>query len=483
MRGRDGSQRSLPRTLRTMQGGGRALLRHWPLLAVLAPAAALRVVAWFAVYPAWWVLYDGIAYLQDAIQLRPDNWRPSGYSLLLIRPLLPLHSIALITAAQHLMGIGVGALVYATVLRLGLPRWAAALAAIPPLFDGYVIATEQMLASETLFGTLALVALVLLLWPAGRPRHVLVAAAGLLLGLAALTRTVGLPLIALAALFLLLPRPAWSRLIVICMAFALPIWLYALWFSQTYGQLNLTLSSGIFLYGEATQFVDCDKVRFSDEQLRRLCPAEPIGARNENWYIFDANSPLRKTGLSSPAYNALAGRFAVEAIRAQPVDYARVVWEGVARSFSWDQETQNNDMLFDNDHRLPTQALAAGKAYQGRDPEPVTQPALVHALAAYQRVVHVRGTAFLLGLLVAAAGLLFGRDSGERRLRRALLLTGGAATVLLMIPVMTTIFAPRYRVPAIPELTLAAAMGASLLANRWRAGRDVWEARRVKAAA
>nr|MDQ6900620.1 hypothetical protein [Candidatus Dormibacteraeota bacterium] len=186
----------------TVERAGDAVQRHWLLLAVLAPAVILRMMAWFAINPAWWILGDAIAYLQDAMHLHPDNWRPSGYSLLLLRPLLPMHSLSLVTGVQHVMGVGVGVLVYATSLRLGLPRWVAVLAAIPALFDGYVIATEQMLASESLFATLMVVALVLLLWPAGRPAHLLVAAAGLLLALAALTRTVGLPLIAVAALFL-----------------------------------------------------------------------------------------------------------------------------------------------------------------------------------------------------------------------------------------------------------------------------------------
>jgi hypothetical protein len=463
----------------TMERAGDAVLRHWLLLAVLAPAVILRVMAWFAIHPAWWILGDGIAYLQDAIHLHPDNWRPSGYSLLLLRPLLPMHSLSLVTGVQHVMGIGVGVLVYATSLRLGLPRWVAVLAAIPVLFDGYVIATEQMLASESLFVTLIVVALVLLLWPAGRPAHLLVAAAGLLLALAALTRTVGLPLIAVAALFLLLPRPAWSRLLVICVAFALPIWVYALWFSQTYGQVNLTLSSGIFMYGEATQFVDCSKVRFSDDQLRRLCPTEPVGARNEVWYVFDANSPLRKTSLSGAAYNELAGRFAVEAIRAQPAAYAAVAWDGIVKSFAWDQGTQFNDMLFKDNFSLPDEARAAGIAYQHKDPTPISRPSLVRVLAVYQSNAHVRGTVCVLTLIAAAAALLFGRDSEERRLRGALLLTAGVATVLLMVPAMTTIVAPRYRIPAIPELCLAGAIGGTMLVNRWKAGRAVGEVRRA----
>ena len=67
----------------------RTIARHLPILVVLLLAVALRVVAWYAVHPSWWILGDSIGYLDDAIHLQPDRWRPSGYSFLLLRPLLP----------------------------------------------------------------------------------------------------------------------------------------------------------------------------------------------------------------------------------------------------------------------------------------------------------------------------------------------------------------------------------------------------------
>jgi hypothetical protein len=448
----------------------RLLGRHWPFLLVLSVAAGLRVVAWLAVPPGWWILGDSIGYLDDALHLQPDRWRPSGYSLFLLRPLHRFHHLSLVTAAQHAMGLAAALLVYAVLLRLRLPRWAAALAAVPVLFDGYVLATEQMLASEALFGLLVAGGLVALLWRIEDPPPLAVAVAGLLLALSALTRIVGLPLVAVAALVLLLPRPRWSRLAVLGVAFALPIGVYAVWFSHTYGQLNLTASSGIFLYGRTTNFVDCDRVHFSSEQLRRLCPSEPIGQRNEVWYDFDAASPLGRSGLADTAANDLAGQFAREAIAAQPGDFLKLSWDGAVESFAWDQPTWLNDMRFDNGQILPAQARATGIAYQGRDPGPYRRPRLVAALAAFQGVVHVRGALCLLALLVAAAGLVLGRDPAGRGLRAALVLTAGSAAVLLLVPAVTAIAAPRYLVPAIPALCLAVAIGAGLLVDRWRPG-------------
>lgn len=455
-----------------------ALVRHWPLLLLLALGLALRVAAWLAVRPAWWILGDGIGYLDDAMNFQPDRWRPSGYSLLVLRPLLPLHHLSLITVVQHGMGLATALLVSVSLLRLGLPRWAAALAAVPVLFDGYVVATEQMVASEALFGFLVVAGLAALLWRVRDPGHVAVALTGLLLAAAALTRVVGLPLIAVAALALLVPRPRWSRLAVLAVAFALPVGLYANWFSHTYGQRNLTASSGIFLYGRTTNFVDCGRVNFSSEQLRRLCPPEPVGARNEVWYDFDAGSPLAKTGLGDAAANDLAGQFAREAILAQPGDYAALTWNGVVKSFQWDQSSLPNDMLFLNGQVLPDQARATGVAYQGGDPGPFVRPELARALTRYQGIAHVPGTLTLFALLLAVVGLVFGRDPDGRGLRAALLATAGAAAALVLVPALTAIVAPRYLVPAVAPLSLAVTISGALLANRWRVARRAADERR-----
>lgn len=454
--------------------------RHSPFLVLLALAGALRAYAWFAVQPAWWILGDSISYLNDAVHLQPDRWRPSGYSVMLLRPLLPAHQLALVTAVQHLMGVLVGTLVYVTLLRLKLPRWVAALAAIPALFDGYVLGGEQMLASETLFSTLIVLALAFFLWRQDGPGLLAVSAAGLLLGLSATTRVVGLPLIGVAVVALLLRRPHWFPLVALCLAFALPVGAYAWWFNRHFHRVNITASSGIFMYGRTTRFVDCNRVAFSDEKLRSLCPTEPIGSRNEIFYVFDPNAPIHRANPRIEDANDLAGRFAVDALRAQPADYVALCWSGLVESFSWDQRSQPTDVSFQISEPLPPEARAAGYLYQGRDPGPVYQPDAVRMLAGFQSVASVTGTMCLLALVLAAAGLLLGSDPDRRGLRSAVLLTAGVAAVLLVVPALTAIPAPRYRVPAVPELGLAVALSAQLLANRIRARQPVARGERAE---
>ncbi len=77
-------------------------------------------------------------YLGAALRLRPDLSKTTGYSLFL-GALEPLHSLALVTGVQHLMGLAVAVMVYALARRSGVSeRWSVAVA-LPVLLDGFQI--------------------------------------------------------------------------------------------------------------------------------------------------------------------------------------------------------------------------------------------------------------------------------------------------------------------------------------------------------
>jgi hypothetical protein len=443
-------------------------LRHWPLLVALAAGTGLRLLAWYSIHPAWWFLGDSIDYVRDSILRRPNVWRPDGYSFLLLFPLHYLHQLALVTAAQHLLGLATGVLVYALLVRHGTPPWAAALAAAPALLDGYVVGSEQMLLSEPLFTALVVGAVVLLLWRPGRPSLLASVLAGGLLGLAATTRTVGLVLIAVVAVVLFL-RLGPLRLAVLLVAFSLPIALYVAKFDRVYQRPNLTLSTGVFLYGRATQFAHCGRLVFPDPNLRRLCPSGQPGQRGELFYIFDGNSPIHVL-YGTPAAADDAGRqFALAVIQQQPADYAALVAGDFVHSFGLGQDSRvASNYLFTTNLPMTPEAKEAGWLYQGADPGPFYRPAVVAALAAYQRYAWVPGLACLAALLVAALGLVFGRDPDRRGLRSAVALSAGSALAFFLVPPFTVLPDPRYRLPAIPLLCLAVALSGRLLAHRYR---------------
>jgi hypothetical protein len=155
-------------------------------------------------------------------------FHPIGYPLLLWA-LRPFHSVVVIAAVQHVLGLGVGLLVYAVLRRHSVPVWGATLATVPVLFDASFLRLEQAVLSDTLFIFLVVAALAVLLWrPVLTSRAA--AAAGLLLAWAALTRTVALPLLVVAVLYLLLRRARRRALIALTVAGAAPLVAYAGWF-------------------------------------------------------------------------------------------------------------------------------------------------------------------------------------------------------------------------------------------------------------
>ena len=109
---------------------GRAAVRHWLLLILLSAGLALRVMAQAAYRPA--LLYiDSDRYLRG-----PSPLDPLGYRVLLW-PLQRAGGLAAVAAVQHLLGLAMAVALYAAVHRLGIWRWAAALAAAPVLLDAY----------------------------------------------------------------------------------------------------------------------------------------------------------------------------------------------------------------------------------------------------------------------------------------------------------------------------------------------------------
>lgn len=447
-------------------GWAATVLRHSPLVLLLAAGAGLRAVAWCAIHPAWWFLGDSIDYVQDSLLRLPNVWRPDGYSFLLLLPLHFFHSLALVTAVQHLLGLITGALVYALLFHLRLPPWAAALTAAPPLLDAYIAGSEQMLLSESLFTVLVVGAIVLLLWRPARPPVIATAVAGGMLGLAATTRTIGLVVTAVVAV-LLVRRLGVLRTAALIVAFALPVALYVAKFDRVYHRPNLTLSTGVFLYGRATQFADCPRRTFPDAELRRLCPSGQPGHRDELFYVFSGDSPIHRLYGTSPQADDAGRAFALAVIRQQPVDYAARVAQDFAHSFGLRQDDHVAAIyLYSTDLPMTAQAKDAGRRYQGTDPGPFYQPAEVRALAAYQRYAWVPGVACLPAALVSALALLFGRDLDRRGLKSAVAVTTVAALTLFVVPPFTVLPDPRYRLPAIPLLCIAVGLSARLLANR-----------------
>ena len=293
-------------------------------------------------YPPILWYSDSYNYIADTVSRIPDVVRSSGYPLFLF-VLLPFRSLTLVAALQALMGLGMGAVIYAVLRHRGLPWWGATLPALPVLFDVYEMQLEHMVMSDVLFIFLITVALAALCWR-DRPRAAVCVVAGLMIGYAALVRSVGEPLLIIVVAGLLLRRVSWKRVALVLVAGILPIAGYAVWYHGFYGQYALDDSGGTFLYSRVSSFAECSKMHLP-QRLTVLCDPRPPAQRPESQeYLWSTSTPLFKVSHGNQfakQANSIAGGFARDAIVSQPLAYATVVLKDTAREFTWTR-TQSN---------------------------------------------------------------------------------------------------------------------------------------------
>jgi 4-amino-4-deoxy-L-arabinose transferase-like glycosyltransferase len=271
-----------PGLLRRLYG---ALARHWPLWLALALGLALRAALWGRM-PRIGLIGDEAEYLAAADWLAVGRGFAWHTQYLWTRaPLYPLflaahiasfgRDLAPIFVTQTLLSLLNVALVYALGLRLGGDRGRIAAGIAATLSAVYLpLATyAQLLLSETLFISLLLGAFLALGWWAegmqnakgkmqnGEPWQLFsdglwlpLAAAGLLLGLATLTRGLTLGFMPLAAAWILWvawrAQPnLWHSVRLFCIlpfAFCIVLLPWTLYASRAYGGLVVVDTTGAY---------------------------------------------------------------------------------------------------------------------------------------------------------------------------------------------------------------------------------------------
>ena len=446
------------------------IVEHWLFGLVLAGGIVLRILVMLAFRPVMWFGGDSASYLATALRLIPDPSRAGGYAILLW-VLRLLHSLALVAAVQHLMGIAMAVLIYLLARRYGLPAWGATLATVPVLFDSYQLQLEHDIVPDTSFGLLIVIVLYLMLRSPGERRPAFAVAAAFLLGVSAIVWPVGLAMLAVLLAALLIRRASLMTVAAALLAGALPVVAYAAWFGLHEHQFTLTRSDGVFLWSRTMSFADCAVIRPPADE-RGLCP--PPGPRMaSSLYVWSGASPLLRMpgGRFSARTNALARDFALRAIAAQPGGYVTAVAHDFGLSFYWDRPVHPDAGIVDRYQfadaatawvpatmRTPGGGTVAGDqaAYNGGHP---SRPAPTRAvepfaswLVSYQRYAYLPGMLLGVILLAGLAGMVI-----RRRVAGAGLPWAFAVTILLVPPLIVD-FDLRYLVPAVPAACLAAAL-------------------------
>ena len=448
-----------------------ALWRNHRLFTIVACISVIpRVIAALGFKPAL-LIQDSFAYMAEGVHLTPlSQLRPAGYPLLL-RVLEPFHSLLLITTLQHLMGIGLAAIIYTVLRRCGLPAWGATLAAVPTLFDSRQIWLESSILPDTLFTFVLMIAVAILIV---RPRPAIWQAVivGLLVAWASIIRGNGAPVFVIILAYLIIQRVGWRVLTACLAAFAVPLAGYALVFFAEYGQLNITNSSGLFLWSRTMSFANCAIIK-PPADLRALCPdAQPdhptspappwsvSALLNERtpadylwatgaWYHTDAHPGIN-------AYNnKLAMEFAEKAIEAQPAGYLKSVGEGVFLTFFATDRSQT----YLSDHFTVAPHVTTLAPYQKHDEARyahttsnthVVQPwAFLEFL--YQLPVWFPGWVFF-AVVVGGLVLLIARWRGWGKYAG---LAWAVAVVNLVVPIAAHELDYRYALSAVPFACLA----------------------------
>jgi hypothetical protein len=468
----------------------RALLGQHRVFATAAAVAVLpRLLAMAGYQPALLVRLDSYDYLQGAAHLSPNLINVSGYSVFLWL-LRPLHSLVVIVLVQHLMGLGVAAMLYALLRRYGLPAWGATLAAAPVLLDSGQLVAEQLIMADLLAMTLMMAGLTVLLLPR-MPSWRAILIAGLLTGASATVRPTALPLVVLVPAYVLLRGSGWRRAAgwlqsgLALGAGLVPVLAYAGWFAAAHGTVTLTDSDGLFLWARTMSFANCAVIK-PPADLRALCPGAqpgPLARYNPSLrpppfkYLWDHNAwqwqhqhapPGHPPGTAAftPANNGRALRFAIRAIEGQPASYFSVVARDSLRSFAVasalrfprGQPSTATLPAADRQYVLGAVLAYAGNM-QGISADlggglgtRLQQPSAA-IMQAYQRFIFLPGP--VLALIVAAglAGCLLSR----RRTAQGTFLW--IATVTLMIvPTAEHEYDYRYILPAVPLAFAAAAL-------------------------
>jgi 4-amino-4-deoxy-L-arabinose transferase-like glycosyltransferase len=447
--------------------------RHWLFTIVLCAGLSLRILTQVAYSPAL-VYIDSYRYLHGDSSLDP-----LGY-LALLWPLQRTGGLAAVAAGQHILGLGMALSLYAVLLRRGMWRWAAALAAAPVLLDGYQLQAEQTIMPDVLFEALIVAGLALLLWRRN-PAAWQVGLAGLALGVAVDVRQVGAVLILPAVAFLLVCAIRGRRLAdsaLLTVGSMIPVLIYLVVQFAVSGHFTFTQRNSYVFYGRAAAAADCATLRLPPDE-RSLCPSpQVVGTMGIDGLVGDPAGPL--LSYQPPpgrTLGAMADRFERAVVMQQPVAVVDAIHRDFIKLFALTRNTAPGDMPISRwqfQTTYPTYPPLITLGYVASIRPGGGQPSVIRPLAEVLRDYQLHG-GYTPGPLLAVAALaglagscmLGGRRREHTATATACLLTTTMAIILLLASDAYE-FSWRYQLPALVLLPPAGILGAAAIATAMR---------------
>ena len=442
-----------------------------PLLLLFTTGVFLRVILMVTYFPAVMLSFDSARYARiDSMPMFGDFWMPAGYPMLLRLLHAISHQLWFTIAVQHVMGLGVGLLLFAAARQLGVKRSMSCVPAAVPFLSGDHLYLEHLVTADhflTFLGAAGLAAAVYGLVPKLNRGWLAMASASL--AMAALARSVGivlLPVLVVCTMFWV--RPPMRHRAITAAAALLPgaavFGLYASVCVVMHGQyLGLWDMSGWNLYSRVAPFADCREFDPPDG-TKILCEQSAPGERPGPFgYVWDLSSVPRVAFELGPESGRKLGRFAKRAIMHQPLDYFHAVIVDLARyvapsfgarpyagqppetiSFGW------RGLAVE---QLVVQAMSRG--YRGTTVRLHGQ----QILALYQNVFCVRGPVILALVIFTLLGMFKARGP----LGLGIFLFGLSAFGLYLVPVLTVSYDFRYGIPPETFLVVSGVLGAASL--------------------
>lgn len=445
---------------------GSVLRRNWLFSLVFLVGLVVRALVMIA-YREPFIQPDSHRYLHAAIHMQPDFNRTSGYSLLV--QLIPgWRDVTHIPPVQHVLGLVMGVLIYLMLVRRTVPRWGAALATVPVLLDPYQVALEHYILTDTSFEFFMLLGFFLLTFRRRIPWW-LALIAGILIGCATVTRSVGDILVVVAALVLLIGQARWLPAVAIVIGTIAPVAAYEGWYHSWYGAYSTGRFPENLLYARVSDFVDCKTVKLPAYE-RPLCATGPAPRSGDYYYAWGPGSPVRwyQPPPGKTTWQVLAD-YNRRVIKQEPFSYAAQTVGDALRGFAWGRNGDPQNLSGEVVHwRFNTTGHDPANTHVAGEPPPdqlhINKP-LARVLHFYSDI-YVPGplyAACLLAGLAAAAGIGRARRSG---LRSSAFLFSVSCAGLLLVSTAVSIFSWRYQMVEFVLLPPAGALGLTALLRR-----------------